>query len=288
MSRTVLLFAFCLILALPAQAQDVPSTDIWLMRLANGPAQPLVNLTDRPGYDNQPAFTPDGKALLYTAMDSTGQTDIYRIDLGAQTRMRLTHTAESEYSATPMPSGGFSVIRVEGDGTQRLWRFADDGTTPSLLLTDIKPVGYHAWGDTSTLALFVLGDPPTLLVADRTPGRADTLAWNIGRSLHKVPGTHAGSFVQKSETDPWRIQQLDLGTRAITTLAETQPGREDYAWLPDGSLLMSDGTALYGWPAGAENWKLIADLSGAGFSDITRLAISPDGAWLALVAAERK
>lgn len=287
MRRALLLTALCIWLAQPVFGQNVPSTDIWLISLADGPLLAPINLTDRPGYDNQPAFTSDGQALLYTAMDSTGQTDIYQIDLKTQTRTRLTHTAEtSEYSPTPMQTGGFSVVRVEQDETQRLWHFDENGDNPALLLATIKPVGYHAWADTTTLALFVLGEPPTLQIAHLATGTADTLAWNIGRSLHTVPGAHAVSFVQKSEADPWLIQRLDLDTGTVTTLTRTRPGREDYTWTPDGHLLMADDAVLYRWTPDTEAWEPIADFAKLGLSSITRLALSPDGTLLALVGAE--
>ncbi|HMB93563.1 MAG TPA: hypothetical protein VKP65_22105 [Rhodothermales bacterium] len=287
MRRAFLLTALCIWLAQPLHGQNVPSTDIWLISLAEAPLLAPINLTDRPGYDNQPAFTPDGQALLYTAMDSTGQTDIYRVDMDTKTRTRLTHTAEtSEYSPTPMQSGGFSVVRVEQDETQRLWHFDEAGSTPSLLLENIKPIGYHAWADSTTLALFVLGEPPTLQLANRTTGTADTLAWNIGRSLHKVPGAHAVSFVQKSEADPWLIQRLDLDSQTITPLTETRPDREDYTWTPDGHLLMADDAILYRWTPDTNGWAQMADFTQMGLSDITRLAINPDGTLLALVGTE--
>lgn len=289
MRRALLLTALCIWLTWPVLGQNVPSTDIWLISLADGPLLAPVNLTDRPGYDNQPAFTLDGQALLYTAMDSTGQTDIYRIDLNTKARTRLTYTAEtSEYSPTPMDKGGFSVVRVEPDETQRLWHFDDAGGNPSVLLEDIQPVGYHAWADSATLALFVLGEPPTLQVASRATGTADTLAWHIGRSLHKVPGAHAVSFVQKSETDPWTIQRLDLATRTSTTITATRPDREDYTWTPDGHLLMADGAILYRWTPGTDGWTQIADFTEMGLADLTRLALSPDGTLLALVGTKQE
>ena len=43
----------------------------------------LVNITNRPGYDNQPAF--DGSAILYTSIRS-GQADIWRFENGKHTQ----------------------------------------------------------------------------------------------------------------------------------------------------------------------------------------------------------
>ncbi|MDX1675452.1 MAG: hypothetical protein R3314_11715, partial [Longimicrobiales bacterium] len=151
---------------LPASGTAQTPTDIYLLPLdrqedgrlvAAGEPRPV---TDRDGYDNQPHFTPDGR-LLYTSIRD-GQADTYLYDPATGETTRVTTTPESEYSPTPIPgSDRFSVVRVEADSTQRLWSFAPDGSRPRLVLEDVAPVGYHAWSD-DRVALFVLGDPPTL------------------------------------------------------------------------------------------------------------------------------
>src|SRR5204862_4083906 len=82
-----------------------------------------VNITNRTGYDNQPSFTTDGRAILYTSTREDAQADIYRYDIASKSITRLTKTApESEYSAIVMPRGDrFSVIGVEKDSTLRIW-----------------------------------------------------------------------------------------------------------------------------------------------------------------------
>src|SRR5712671_3589767 len=163
-----------------------PDTEIHLALLSMPGGQftlgPPVNITANPGYDNQPSFAPDGRSLLFTSIRGGTQTDIYRYDIAAGRVARVTNTPESEYSPTVTPDGAhISVIRVEADGTQRLWRFTMDGTQPELVLADVKPVGYHAWGDDHTLALFVLGQPATLQIADTRTGKADNLMPGISR-----------------------------------------------------------------------------------------------------------
>jgi hypothetical protein len=95
-----------------------------------------VNVTHRPGYDNQPCFLADSQTLLYTSAEPEGGTDIYRFSLATKTSVRVTRTPESEYSPTPLESGGFCTVRVEADSTQRLWRFDQDGTNPQLVMSD--------------------------------------------------------------------------------------------------------------------------------------------------------
>lgn len=270
----------------PAAAGDAPpDTDIFLAPLVEQGGRlrlgEPVNLTRRPGYDNQPHFTPDRRALLFSASDG-GQTDIFRLDLAGGELRRLTRTPESEYSPTPLPDGGFSVVRVEADSAQRLWRFSDTGADPALVLPGVQPVGYHAWADRHTVALYVLGDPATLQLADTRTGRTETLARGIGRSLQRIPGRNAVSFVERvSDAESW-ISEVDVATGSIRRLVRAPGGGDFHAWTPDGTLLMSEDSRILLWdPARGGEWREIADLAPLR---VSRLTVSPDGSRLALVA----
>jgi len=278
--------------AAPAQpAPAAPDTEIYLAPLSRAATVSVgapVNITNSPGYDNQPAFTPDGAAILFTSIRGGTQTDIYRYDIASARTTRLTSTPEGEYSPTVTPDGAhISAIRVEADGTQRLWRFAIDGRAPELVLAGIKPVGYHAWADDRTLALFVLGSPPTLQLADATTGRAETLVTGINRSIQRMP-SGAISFVQKigeGASGALSIRELDPKTKRITPLVDAVAGaREaDCAWTPDGMLMMADKDVLYGWKKGETEWRKLADLAALGLHGVTRIAISPKGDRIAFV-----
>jgi len=272
--------------------QGPPATDIYLagLRVARGrvTVDAPVNVTARPGYDNQPFFLPDGRAFLYTSVREDGQADIYRYDIAGKNSTRLTTTPESEYSPTPLPNRtGFSVIRVEADSTQRLWAFDRDGSQPRLVLDSIKPVGYHAWADDHALVLFVLGSPPTLQIADAgSPGaRGEVVAHDIGRSLQRIPRRASVSFVQRdSVAGPW-LEALDVRSRSVTKLVQPPQGADFFAWTPGGIVLTASGTKLYQWdPQRGDAWEEVADLAGAGLTNVTRLAVSPKGDRLAIVA----
>ncbi|HEX5709030.1 MAG TPA: hypothetical protein VFX96_17140 [Pyrinomonadaceae bacterium] len=276
--------------ATPATPQAPPSTDIFLVPLSGAGLELKAGeprrLTDWEGYDNQPSFTPDGRAVLYTSIRADGQADIYRYDLARGASERVTQTPESEYSPTVTPDGKhFSVIRVEGDGTQRLWKFPLAGGAPSLVLEKTKPVGYHVWADKDTLMLFILGEPVTMQLVDTGTELTGTVATNIGRGLARVPGAEKISYVHKVSSDEWLIKEFDLKTHRKATLVRALAGSEDYAWTPDGALVMAQGGKLYAWrPGGAGDWKEFADLSAAGLGRVTRIAVSPRGDMLAVVA----
>ena len=295
--------------------QGPPRTEVFLAPLSNAGGQvtvgPAVNISNSPGYDNQPFFTPDGTAILFTS-DRTRmvsapvegvappppQTDIYRYELVSKRVTQVTDTVQSEYSPTVTPDGkGISVIRVESDGTQRLWRFTMDGRDPSLVLAEVKPVGYHAWIDEHTLALFILGErpkPATLQLADTRTGKARVVAEDIGQSVQRIPSGGI-SFVQRerpaaepSAPPAFTVKRLHDGK--VETLVKAVPGAAapHLAWTPDGLLLMAHNGKLYGWRAGEGDWRSVADLNAVGLINVTRLAVSPKGNWLAIVAESKQ
>lgn len=277
---------------LTLQANAPPATDIYVADLHVTDRKVTVgapvNVTNRPGYDNQPFFLPSGHALLYTSIHEDGQADIYRYDLDRKTSSQITRTHESEYSPTPLPKGaGFSVVRVEADSTQRLWAFDADGTHPRLVLDSIKPVGYHAWGDDHTLVLFVLGTPATLQIADaNAPAKAgEVIARDIGRSLQRVPGRKAVSFVQRDSVNGNWLEEVDLRSHQVAKLVKAPAGADFFVWTREGIVLTASGTTLYQWDSqrGGE-WQTVADLAPAGLSNLTRLAVSPRDDHLAIVA----
>jgi dipeptidyl aminopeptidase/acylaminoacyl peptidase len=283
----------------PATPQP-PDTEIFLATLSPS-GQTLtvgrpVNITNSPGYDNQPSFRPDGGAILFTSIRGGTQTDIYRYEIGSGATERVTNTPESEYSPTVTPDGAhISVIRVEADGTQRLWqfpRFALPGAVPELVLTDVKPVGYHAWVDDHTLALFVLGQPATLQIADTRTGAAEIVVRGITRSIQRIPGRGTISVVQRippagaNGDAALKISELDPKSHQVMPLVNAVTGAKeaDLAWTPDGMLLMAEKDVLYGWRRGETEWRRIADLAALGLHGVSRIAVSPKGDRIALVA----
>ena len=274
----------------PSPAAAPPSSDIFLVDVTEKRGkmklgQP-VKITDWAGYNNQPSFLPDSRSILYTSIRDK-QADIYRYDLRGRETNIITNTAESEYSPTVMLDGKFiSVVRVEADGTQRLWKFPLAGGPPSLVLENIKPVGYHCWLDDHTLALFILGSPGkphTLQLVDVRTGKAEVIAENPGRILRRIPRQNRLSFVHKLSEQEWIIKVFDLKTRKITDIVKTFTGVEDYAWMPDGVLLMARDAKLFARKNSDWAWVEIANFSKA-LKSISRIAVSPKGDRIAIVA----
>jgi hypothetical protein len=164
-----------------------------------------------------------------------------------------------------------------------VWKFGELGAAPALVLPGVKPAGYHAWIDAGHLAVFVLGKPSTLQIADVASGRAEIVASNIGRALLARPDGKI-TFVHR-EGATVTVKEYDPATKAIRPLVAALDGNDEHdaAWGPDGSLFMTRGAEVHAWRPGQDGFRLVGD---PGIGRLSRLAVSGDGRWMALVAAE--
>lgn len=306
----------------PPSSASPPDTEIYLASLLTKDGTvvvgPPVNITRSPGYDNQPSFTPDGKQILFAsvrgalrrARDSakapgavSPATDIYRYDIDNRHISRVTNTPEGEFSPAVMPDGKhISVVRVEAGGAQRLWQVGasvDGAESSAVLVPEVNRVGYYAWIDAATVALFILGEngkPSTLQVADTRTGGVQSIAADIGRSIQRMP-SGAISFIQRSHessaASPVTLHQVFRSEGATAfddrLLVRLPQGVTDpyVVWMPDGVALVALNSTLYRWRPGEPDWAPVADLAAFGLRDVTRLAVSPQGDRIAIVASAK-
>lgn len=235
------------------------------------------------GYNNQPQFfSPYDLYLTVQTLDDTTQTEIYNLNPALRTTTRVTATTTAEYSPTLMPGGKyFSAVRVEGNGSQRLWAFPlDRSDNGRPVFPNITGVGYHCWLHDTLAALFIVGENNNshyLALAGTGRQQLQRIAFNVGRCLQKMPDGRL-AFIQKATEQTWFIKTYDLKKKTTDILVKTLPGSEDFALLPDGTLLSGQGAKLYQYnPRRQTDWKEVADLGRYGVKNITRMAVSPDG-----------
>jgi len=274
--------------AAEAIASAVPDTEIFLVQVdvAGRTVAPdtLRNLTSRLGYDNQPAFIAKGRALLFSSIRDGLQSDVYRLDTGTGTESRLTETAESEYSPTPLADGRFSVVRVESDGSQRLWLYSAEGKPLERLVPAVDNVGYHTWISGDRLALFLVEDPVRLVEAHLDSMDQRELAISVGRSFPMDKRSGRLYALQLRADSGADIVSRDMsGGDGWTVRGKAPDGSQDMATGPAGDIWMADGKRLLVLPEGESDWLLVADFGGRVPGPIGRLAFSSDFASLALV-----
>ena len=247
-----------------------------------------VNITKHKGYDNQPFFHPVLPIIYYSSANEDGRTDILSYNYKVKQTKSITQTPEKEYSPTvTLDQQYLSCIIQRDNGAQDLGKYPIDGGEPSLII-DKMMVGYHVWADNSHLGLFILGTPNTLHYLLLPMKRDTMIAENIGRSLHKVPGENAISFVHKVAEKEWWIKKFNTHTKKVTLIGTTVSGSEDLCWLPTGKILMSDGPKVYYFqPGSGPGWNEVTVTSGADvLKGVTRMAVSADGKKLAVVVTE--
>lgn len=246
------------------------------------------NVTNHPGYDNQPSFHIDEPILYFTSFNEEGRADLKSYNYKNKLTKNITQTSEREYSPTLTPDKKYlSCIIQRDNGAQDLGKYPIAGGAPDVLIDNLT-VGYHVWADNSHVALFVLGKEgaPNTLHYLRLPTKEDTvLAENIGRSLHKVPNETAFSYIHKLGEGNWEIKKVNTSTLKSETIASTLGGREDITWTPSGIILSSDGTKLY--QLRDKVWEeVVLKENIPALKGITRLAVNTKGNKLAVVVSE--
>jgi hypothetical protein len=249
-----------------------------------------ANITNHKGYDNQPHFHPSQPVIYYSSFNDSGRSDIKYYNYSKRETKNFTLTQEREYSPTVTPDGQFiSCIIQRDNGAQDLGKYPIEGGKTLILINHLK-IGYHAWAAADKLLLFVLDDSSrnSLHYFDLTKNADTVIAENIGRSLHKIPGRPAMSFVQKISPDLSVIKKYDIATGVISTIVSTLPGQDHLTWLNNDMLLMSDGAKLFTCiDKYKTTWQpVMIEGDAAMLKGVSRLAVNKDNTKLAVVVSE--
>lgn len=241
------------------------------------------NISNNEGYDNQPSFY-DGETILF-ASTRNGQTDIARYDIKSDTISWITDTAQgSEYSPLKIPGrNSISAIRLDTTGLQRLYEYSVWDGSSTELLKDLK-VAYHVWYTKDVVVSAVLAaDGMDLVVSNLKDGTHDTVQKNVGRSLHKIPDSDLVSFISKAQ-DPWEIRSLNPLTGEVRKITDMYQKTDDMCWLAVGTIIAADDKILVEiHPKNQKEWTRFLRLEKKDISNISRIAVSPNGKYLSLV-----
>lgn len=245
----------------------------------------LVRITERDGYDNQPSFL-DEDRIVFSSIRGGEASNIIGYSVAGDTLEPVTDTPESEYSPTPVPSGdALSVVRVEMDGvSQHLVRIPLDGGPPERLLPHVDDIGYHAWLDEERVALYRLGEPATLHLANIVTGEVGLVAQDVLPVLRQVPGDPSVSFAQRDADGLVQIRLLEGESGDVVTVTSTPGNTAEHAWLSSATLLSLHDGVVYRYRGGGDvPWDPILEDLREVLGDFTRLATSPSGMRWAVV-----
>jgi hypothetical protein len=286
------------VLAEAAQADDsrekvdYPEADIFLIEINKSDAGdiklgPAKNVTDRPGYDNQPFFTKDSQSFLYSRSDDF-QTDVYEYFIETGNSVRVTNSKNMEFSPTPSPNNKKIAFVTDGEGAnQSIW-FAnrDSIDQPQWLLKnqpEREPVGYFSWNHESGYALFWSRYGHSLRLVHESKELSHYITGHaVPATPWIIPGTDKFSFVHRQANGEVWIKELSPTSRSVRPLVMLPAGTH-YNWSPDGSVWMVQNGKIVRWKEGDDAWKPLLDLEPAGIKNASRVALSDDGKWLAVV-----
>jgi hypothetical protein len=266
----------------PVALRAQSGTEVYLLDLSEKGGKIVLsnprNVSDKPGYDNQPFFHPTKPLLYYTSMMPDKQTDIWSYDFQQSVRTPVTRTPDSEYSPTVLPDQTHlsCIVQRKATGDQDLvsYLLADPEKTEFLLEPQkTGKIGYQAWLNPDEAVVFVLGTPNTLHCLNRKTGRDTVIASLIGRSLHRIPGQRVFSYTQKVGDD-WLTRSYDPVRNRVSNIAKSRLGEEHYnAWLNSDTLLESRGTELWAYSRKTKEWQVVvlpAELPG---KELSRIAV---------------
>lgn len=303
MRNLAIVLALLLSLTTPVAAQ-ILTTEVWVgaldFREGRFDVSDLKNISNDPGYDNQPAFFPDGQTLVYTSViagdlgDSGLGLHAFLVDLRSGARTPLPEARG--FSPTPTADGKQLMMLREG----RVW-LHDLGGKVLGPLTETTTAGYYARFDDRTYVLFMNEQQRRIVIYDAKTKKVDTMAVGASTAPYRIPGQRAVTFVaeepfsaaENTAADAPKptlvLRRLDLPTRKVTTLATIPfPTGGQHVWTARGTLLIASGPQIYEWnPARPDEWKPIYRATNPDLQGITRIAISPASDRIAIVSTPR-
>ncbi|MBK9257747.1 MAG: hypothetical protein IPM42_19995 [Saprospiraceae bacterium] len=278
--------AFLLLFFSSVAFSQLPSTNLYLAELKfSGNSVSIKDISflsdfNKKGYNNQPFLLNYQELYITSAIDTQKITDIYQLNIKTKVRTRFTDTEMiSEFSPTPTPDGNhLTVVRIEADGqTQSLWKYPKDRSNIGYrLLPEINNVGYHCWLSESEVALFLVGDPHELVIANITTKTITPVIDNIGRCIKKDENNRL-YFVHKLNDDNWFLKVFDKNSKQFSTICQMPKGSEDFEFLNNGSVLVGNGAKLLTFSTtNNDGWKEISDFKKFGINNISRLSAIRD------------
>jgi dipeptidyl aminopeptidase/acylaminoacyl peptidase len=291
----VLLFAWPATVA----AQEAPVVNVFVAELREAEGRLTlgepVKLTGDRGWNMQPAFSPDGRTLLYTSVRGAADTrsQVFAYDLARGTERQLTRTAENENSPTIEPDGrSFIAVRWNPETLfteYGPWRYSLEGEPLQPLLPAPDTVGYFHRLDENTFALMRPGDVFSVALHDLRSGETRVVAHpSAPLPPRPIPGARAFSFTRTDTLGTHRIVRVDHPTGLTHDLGPTLPGRTSHVWTPRGTLLMARGNALFARrPGPEEEWREVARFQAPDLQQVTAYAVSPAGDRVVMLSPAR-
>jgi Tol biopolymer transport system component/tRNA A-37 threonylcarbamoyl transferase component Bud32 len=244
-------------------------------------------LTTHPGWDGQPALSPDGTMIAYTS-DDGGDPNVWIVHTaGGEPTQRTTHPG-SDTDPAWFPDGSGFVFVSDRDGAPSVWRIPVLGGSPMKVVPDaeqpaVSPDGSRiafARANSAGLTRISVAPLADLSQVEVLTGDDDGL-WS-----HEFPAwsPDGSTLCYADHRDLWLVPADGGPARRLTA---DGAGDFDPAWTPDGrhvvfTSMRERTVALWSVPAaGGEPRRLTT-----GTSSEREPALSREASWLAYCTSE--
>jgi Tol biopolymer transport system component len=247
---------------------------------------------NRGGYTNQPWFTPSGDILVSMRASNETQNDIWLLSPATKKRKRLTSTKAMEYSPRIHPDEEhLTFLRKVGEEPldQQVYKVNLKSGAIESTTMDVRDIGYYTWMGMDALGIYRIDDAGNKLsYFDIGTQKSRRITSSIGRTLLSDKNGLL-IYVHKFSNEYWYIKKYDPASSVMEIVTQTIGKNEDFTISRDGTYFMANNHLLYSFnPTTDKGWKQFADLSTFGIKYASRLAISPDGKQIVVVATKEK
>lgn len=211
---------------------------IWLLDIGSGQRKQVTFPPAKTYGDSGPAFSPDGRQIVFVRTGSLGIMDLYVTALAGGEPRRLTFDSRRIYGVTWNPADGRILFASPRGGSSRLWRMAVGGSPERIL---------GAGENASFLAIARNGNRLAY-----TRGSLDPNVWR-----YSIPGPSRSAEPPRSLITSTRHEQGPQyspdGERIV--FASTRSGNWEIWWCDREGRNPSQLTSFGGPTAGSPYWS---------------------------------
>ena len=237
------------------------------------------------------AWTPDGKALVFSENFRSGTNSLLTLTLDNLQIKRITNPAAGSVDRMPAysPDGQYlAFVRSDNEEFQNIYIQSADGTARKLTSTPTRVMGPPAWSADSQSVLFSSAEErgPQLWRVGIGGGEMPVAVPQVGKNAWHPTVSRRGYRLAYQQTvtvaSLWKLDLAKAGSEAAQTLLTRSEGKNEGPQIsPDGKRLafMSDRSgSMEIWVSGVDGSNPV-QLSALGKAGTPRW--SPDGKWIA-------
>jgi Tol biopolymer transport system component/tRNA A-37 threonylcarbamoyl transferase component Bud32 len=244
-----------------AAAVTIAAAAVAALLLATRPELPLLlrgrprQVTAAPGWEAEPALSPDGGLIAY-ASDQSGNADIWVVDAHGGNPLRLTDHPASDRDPDWFPDGTAIAFASDRGDRRAVWKVPRLGGGATLVVPDAEDPAISPDGKRIAFARSEASGEQRIWVAPlEAVSKARRLTQDgqgIWQHRHPAWSPDGSQISYEAQRDLWVIPSTGGEARRLTT--DDEPDVES-CWSPDGRLVYfssyRDGShALWRVPAG--------------------------------------